>query len=98
VAGWDTNHTVVAPLAIDFSSLFRGERYSPLRAGGNAGAAPFTENIPDHEFWKGVLGFGVGTPQAVQWTALKKYRGPYAGSVMDAEFLDVKNEARVPAV
>jgi hypothetical protein len=36
------------------------------------------------------LGLGIGTPPATERTPLKKYHGPDARSVMDAEFLKIK--------
>jgi hypothetical protein len=39
------------------------------------------------------LGLGVGTPPAAQGTPLKKYHRPNSRPVMDAELLDVKNNA-----
>jgi hypothetical protein len=38
------------------------------------------------------LGFGVGTPAASQRAAFKEDNRPYPRPIVDAEFLDIKNE------
>jgi hypothetical protein len=45
------------------------------------------------EIAKPVLRLGVGTPPALQRTALEKNRRPDARPVIDAELLDIKNQA-----
>jgi hypothetical protein len=39
----------------------------------------------------GALGFRVGTPPAAEGTALKKHHRPDAGTVVDAEFLNIEH-------
>jgi hypothetical protein len=38
------------------------------------------------------LAFGIGAPGAFQGTALEEYYCAYAGTVVQAEFLDVENK------
>jgi hypothetical protein len=92
-AGTDTQQALVAEGPVNFSPFRKCHRDSPLGADFDTGAAPLAVDIPYYEIGEKILGFGIGTPDTTQGTTLHENSCPDARPIVDAETLDVENEA-----
>lgn len=62
-----------------------------VRAGFDTGSAQSTEVPAEQDLRPGRLPFGIGAPETAQRAALKEDDGAYAGTIVDAVFLNIEN-------